>query len=203
MSTIGLLECHGTGTPAGDPSEVDSLKIHMAGKEVATESIALGSIKSQIGHAKTAAGAASIIKTALALYNKVLPASINVTTPNKQFNIETTPYYINTTTRPWIKPTTHPRRASVSAFGFGGTNFHVAMEEHQSEHTGAYRSFISAYSILLAGATKQAIIQSAKSVISRINEGEAEEVLFEIAEQSSNLTVDAHLPRLEIGRAHV
>ena len=113
--------------------------------------IALGSVKSQIAHTKAAAGAASLIKTALALYHKVLPPTINVTRPNPKFGIENTPFYINTETRPWIRANSAvPRRAGVSAFGFGGTNFHVVLEEHQSEHSGAYRLQTVARPVLLA-----------------------------------------------------
>ena len=94
--------------------------------------IALGSVKSQIAHTKAAAGVASLIKTALALHNKVLPATINVKEPNPKLGIEDTPFYLNTKIRPWIAPPDHPRRAGVSSFGFGGTNFHVVLEENEA-----------------------------------------------------------------------
>ena len=130
---IGMLEAHGTGTAAGDVAEFEGLK------EVFTENnpekscypdyqhIALGSIKSQIGHTKAAAGIAGLIKTALALHHKILPPSINIDRPSKKLGIENTPFYLNTEPRPWITDG-EPRRAGVSAFGFGGTNFHYVLE---------------------------------------------------------------------------
>jgi polyketide-type polyunsaturated fatty acid synthase PfaA len=139
-STVGLVEAHGTGTMAGDPSEFQGLSEIFGQDNPRRQYIALGSVKSQIAHTKAAAGAASLIKTALALHHKVLPATINVQRPNPKFGIENTPFYINTETRPWIRAqSAAPRRAGVSSFGFGGTNFHVVLQEYQPEHTAAYR----------------------------------------------------------------
>ena len=133
--SIGLIEAHGTGTKAGDPAEFSGLTQVFHKVDGEGQHIALGSVKSQIGHTKAAAGAAGIIKAALALDQKVLPPTLHVDKPNPAFNIEATPFYINTETRPWIKAeSAEPRRAGVSAFGFGGTNFHVVLEEYQSEH---------------------------------------------------------------------
>lgn len=136
--SIGLIEAHGTGTRAGDPAEFAGLSqvFGLEGAAVDADiasgpTIALGSVKSQIGHTKAAAGAAGMIKAALALDQKVLPPTINVDTPNPALGLETSPFYINTELRPWIKPGADvPRRAGVSAFGFGGTNFHVVLEEY-------------------------------------------------------------------------
>src|SRR4030042_1901044 len=82
-----------------------------------------------IGHTKTVAGVASLIKTALALQHKVLPPTIHVQTPNTAFRDDVCPFYISAEARPWFDGDT-PRRAGVSAFGFGGTNFHVVLEEY-------------------------------------------------------------------------
>jgi acyl transferase domain-containing protein len=138
-ATVGLIEAHGTGTMAGDPAEFQGLNEVFSQDNPNLQYIALGSVKSQIAHTKAAAGVASLIKASLALYHKVLPATINVTTPNPKLNIEKSPFYLNTEIRPWIKPAGYPRRAGVSSFGFGGTNFHVALEENEPEHNGAYR----------------------------------------------------------------
>ncbi|WP_428897949.1 malonyl CoA-acyl carrier protein transacylase [Parelusimicrobium proximum] len=122
---IGLMEAHGTSTAVGDKVEVNALNEVFA--EAKPGSIALGSIKSQIGHAKAAAGIASFIKAALALYNKVLPPSINFTEPNPAVDWATSPFKVQTKTEEWKSD--RVRRANVSSFGFGGTNFHVALEE--------------------------------------------------------------------------
>ncbi|MBL4657530.1 MAG: acyltransferase domain-containing protein, partial [Flavobacteriales bacterium] len=139
-STVGLIEAHGTGTVAGDLSEGKSMKMVFSDNNPELGHIALGSVKSQIGHTKAAAGVAGIIKASLALHHKVLPGTINVTRPKPDMEIETTPFYLNSETRPWFaKSSKTPRRAGVSAFGFGGVNVHVAMEEFSEEHTENYR----------------------------------------------------------------
>ncbi len=96
--------------------------------------MAVGSVKSMIGHTKATAGVAGLIKIVNALYHRVLPATIGVETPNPQANFGESPFYVNTETRPWLQPANgQPRRAGVSGFGFGGTNFHVVVEEYQGE----------------------------------------------------------------------
>ena len=129
-STIELIEAHGTGTKAGDAAEFSGLRtvFEEAGAQAAT--IAMGSVKSQIGHTKATAGAAGLFKALMALRSGVLPPTIKVEQPNPNLNIETTPLYINTEARPWVRGTDHPRRAGVSAFGFGGSNFHILLEEY-------------------------------------------------------------------------
>ena len=121
--SLGLIEAHGTGTVAGDSTEFEALNQFFGAHNIQKQSIALGSVKSQIGHTKAAAGAASLIKAALALHHKILPPTINVTEPNPKLNIKNSPFYLNTQTRPWIRAEGEPpRRAGVSSFGFGGTN---------------------------------------------------------------------------------
>ena len=123
---VGLVEAHGTGTRVGDAVELGALT-ELFAPYAKPSTIGLGSVKSQIGHAKAAAGIASLIKTSLALYNKVLPPSVNFETPNPIVDWATCPFRVITKTEDWN--TDKIRRANVSAFGFGGTNFHVAMEE--------------------------------------------------------------------------
>ncbi|MDR2612113.1 MAG: hypothetical protein LBG06_04495, partial [Deltaproteobacteria bacterium] len=89
----------------------------------------MGSVKSQIGHTKAAAGAAGLVKAVLSLYHKVLPPTIKVRNPLPPLKDEGCPFYVNTEARPWLASGTHPRRAGVSAFGFGGSNFHCLLEE--------------------------------------------------------------------------
>lgn len=130
---VGLLECHGTGTPVGDLTELTALRD--AYSEVVDEKqiVAIGTVKSQIGHTKGAAGAAGMIKLALALHQKVLPPTINVDQPREAMDFPNSPFYVNTRTMPWIAEPQRPvRRAAVSSFGFGGTNFHCVLEEYRS-----------------------------------------------------------------------
>ncbi|MBE3045427.1 acyltransferase domain-containing protein, partial [Candidatus Bathyarchaeota archaeon] len=157
-ATVGLIEAHGTGTMAGDPAEFQGLNEVFSENNPNKQTIALGSVKSQIGHTKAAAGVASLIKISLALYHKVLPATIHVNTPNPKFEIEKSPFYLNNEIRPWVKPANYARRAGVSSFGFGGTNFHVALEENESEHTGPYRLNSASKVILLSAPTPDELL---------------------------------------------
>ncbi len=132
-STIELVEAHGTGTKVGDAVEVKALnEVYRSYKPNGTW-CALGSVKSQIGHTKAAAGVAGVIKAALALYHKVIPPTMKVDKPLELIESGKTPFYINCEQRPWLPNPNHPRRAAVSAFGFGGSNFHCVLEEGQSE----------------------------------------------------------------------
>ncbi|MCE9567577.1 MAG: SDR family NAD(P)-dependent oxidoreductase [Planctomycetes bacterium] len=139
--TIELVEAHGTGTKVGDATEVTALtEIYGSvnnGKRSGTGRpwAAIGSVKSQIGHTKAAAGAASLIKVALALHFKVLPPTIKVTQPVEPLASADSPFYVNLTMRPWLPRKEHPRRAAVSAFGFGGSNFHAVLEEYGAAKT--------------------------------------------------------------------
>ncbi|HIF06269.1 MAG TPA: hypothetical protein EYQ64_04775, partial [Gemmatimonadetes bacterium] len=133
--TIGLVEAHGTGTRVGDATEARGLADVYEGTGREGSWCALGSVKSMIGHTKAAAGAAGLIKAALALHHKVLPPTIKVETPTEAVSPGETPFYVNTEKRPWLAESGHPRRAGVSAFGFGGSNFHCVVEEYESQTT--------------------------------------------------------------------
>jgi acyl transferase domain-containing protein/NAD(P)H-dependent flavin oxidoreductase YrpB (nitropropane dioxygenase family)/NAD(P)-dependent dehydrogenase (short-subunit alcohol dehydrogenase family) len=133
-ATVGLIEAHGTGTVAGDRAEVRALTDVFAEAEAPPQRSAIGSVKSMIGHTKCTAGAAGLIKAALALYHKVLPPTLGVDKPNPSVDFSKTPFFVNSEIRPWLAGADgHARRAGVSAFGFGGTNFHIAMEEYKGE----------------------------------------------------------------------
>lgn len=129
--TVELVEAHGTGTKVGDGVEVSALA-QVYPKTNKGPWCALGSVKSQIGHAKAAAGVAGFIKAALSLYNKVLPPTIKCQQPLDILKEKSTPFYVNQKMRPWLSQSDHPRRAAVSAFGFGGSNFHCVLEEHEA-----------------------------------------------------------------------
>ena len=131
--TVELVEAHGTGTRVGDEMEFTALKNVFGAVNPNGNRCALGSVKSMIGHTKAAAGAAGLIKSALSLYNKVLPPTIKAENPDPKLGIQTSPFYLNTSPRPWFSHNDHPRRGGVSSFGFGGSNFHVVLEEYQRE----------------------------------------------------------------------
>jgi len=134
-ATIGNIEAHGTGTKVGDKVEFTALQKVFGNDKVRPAHCAIGSVKSMIGHTKAAAGSAAVIKTALALKNKVLPPTLKAEFPDPDLNMEKSPFYINSEARPWFTEKDLPRRSGVSSFGFGGSNFHVVMEEYTKEKT--------------------------------------------------------------------
>jgi polyketide-type polyunsaturated fatty acid synthase PfaA len=129
---IELIEAHGTATKAGDAAEFEGLRRAFSdGSAPRDRWCALGSIKSQIGHTKSAAGAAGLFKALLALRQGVLPPTIKVDRPNPALSVETSPFYVNTAARPWVHAPATPRRAGLSSFGFGGSNYHLTLEEYR------------------------------------------------------------------------
>lgn len=130
--TVELIEAHGTGTRVGDVTEFEALRSVFREARGEGQWCAVGSVKSQIGHTKAAAGAAGLIKAALAIYHRALPPTIKVRQPNSRMNVSESPFYVSTELRPWVTAEDRPRRAGVSAFGFGGSNFHAVIEEHQA-----------------------------------------------------------------------
>ncbi len=129
-ATCSYVEGHGTSTKVGDVVEVESLIEAFGAAGLPAHSIPLGSVKSNIGHLKAGAGAAGFFKAVLALAQKVVPPSLNFERPNPNLDWSKSPFYVNTELREWAKPACGVRRAGLSAFGFGGTNFHVVVEEH-------------------------------------------------------------------------
>ncbi len=121
---VGLVEAHGTGTVVGDATELRTLTGFFSSAGAAPGSCVLGSVKSQIGHTKCAAGLAGLIKAALALWHEVVPPTLHLSAPNAAWDAETSPFTFTTAARPWAEPA---RLAGVSAFGFGGTNFHAVL----------------------------------------------------------------------------
>ncbi len=175
-TSVGLIEAHGTGTMVGDPAEFTALKEVFSKNNSRTQHIALGSVKSQIGHAKAAAGAASLIKTALALHHKVLPATINITQPHPKLGLENSPLYLNTKTRPWMRSQGElPRRAGVSSFGFGGTNYHIVLEEYSSEHDRPYRLHNTPQSVLLFASTPEQLKSRCQEILGQLQSSEKEQ----------------------------
>jgi acyl transferase domain-containing protein len=124
---IGYVEAHGTGTPLGDSVEVAALTRVFREKTQRRGICALGSIKTNIGHLDAASGVASMIKAILAIEHGEVPATLHFRRPNPALDLERSPFFVNAETTLWPGP--GPRRAGVSAFGIGGTNAHVILEE--------------------------------------------------------------------------
>jgi len=135
MSTIGLYEAHGTGTPVGDKAEAETLFTLLQNGSGEPANCAVGSVKSLTGHTKNAAGMVGLIKASMALFHRTLPPHAGIDEPIEVFQQSDSPAYLPNTARPWLS-SIHARRAGVSAFGFGGTNAHAVLEEYPAERAG-------------------------------------------------------------------
>ncbi|MEZ5097295.1 MAG: type I polyketide synthase [Nocardioides sp.] len=162
-TTASAVEAHGTSTRVGDAAELNSLSAVFGGAGAAPGSIALGSVKSNIGHLKAAAGTAGLFKMVYSLRERQLAPSLNFRDPNPNVDWDTVPFAVNTELRAWPEPPGGVRRGGVSAFGFGGTNFHVVVEEHvPGRHRPVPRSFASAQ---LPSGTVTAAVPTAGSAV--------------------------------------
>ncbi|WP_197413385.1 polyketide synthase [Flavobacterium sp. TAB 87] len=136
-SSISYVETHGTGTPVGDPIELEGLKIGF-GKHTKNNFCAIGSIKSNMGHLTAAAGVAGLIKTILAMNHKLIPPSLGFEKPNPIIDFKNSPFYVNSKLSKWESDA--PLRAGVSSFGVGGTNVHLVVEEYPIEQKNSSSS---------------------------------------------------------------
>ena len=131
-ATLGSYEAHGTGTTVGDKVELTSINNVLENSLADEDSCAVGSVKSLIGHTKTSAGIVGLIKSALSLHYQTLAPHPMNGSPIDLLAQNNTPVYLLEKARPWFKNTNYPRRAGISAFGFGGTNTHVTVEEYNN-----------------------------------------------------------------------
>jgi acyl transferase domain-containing protein/NAD(P)H-dependent flavin oxidoreductase YrpB (nitropropane dioxygenase family)/NAD(P)-dependent dehydrogenase (short-subunit alcohol dehydrogenase family) len=192
-ATVGLVEAHGTGTVAGDGAEVQALATVFGEYGSGRQACAIGSVKSMIGHTKATAGVAGLIKAALALHHRVLPPTIGVTEPNPKANFAESPFYVNTEARPWLTGgADHPRRAGVSAFGFGGTDFHLVLEEYTGSYLPAVEATVDRWpgELLLWRGTRDEIAGSLASLAEQLGAG-AQPSLADLA---LTLALDAPAP---------
>jgi acyl transferase domain-containing protein len=194
-STVKLIEGHGTATGAGDAAEFESMSMVFGKNDPTLNHIAIGSIKSQIGHTKSAAGAAGMIKSALALYHKVLPGTINVTKPHEKFGIEKSPFYVNAATRPWFRNGV-PRRAGVSAFGFGGVNVHFAMEEYEKSTSFTDRMHQAFHNIYIKDTDANSLLSNLKNTITALHSEEVNTIFYNLKETSKQGTAKQHEARV-------
>lgn len=126
--TIGLLEAHGTGIPLGERTELMALQSVFGSRKGDLPTIPIGSVKSMIGHCIPASGSAAMIKMSMALTNKIIPPQL-CEDVNSDSGLDETPFYVSTENRPWTHSSDLPRRAAINAFGFGGINAHMILEE--------------------------------------------------------------------------
>ncbi|NKB97856.1 MAG: SDR family oxidoreductase [Pseudomonadales bacterium] len=168
-SQIGLVEAHGTGTRLGDPVELAALNLAYKDSDLPSNSIALGSVKGNIGHLDTAAGVVGLIKLVLAIENSTLPRSINYSKPNSDLRIEETPFYVNSQTLRW---TTEFKVGAVSSLGVGGTNAHVIVSEHRQKTTSM--SWEGPFPIVLSAASQESLDATIDRIVdeSKVQDGE-------------------------------
>jgi acyl transferase domain-containing protein len=138
--SVSYIEAHGTGTPLGDPVEINGLKAAFkalyaaTGKDGGRQHCGLGSVKTNIGHLELAAGVAGVIKVLLQMKHRTLVKSLHSERLNPYIDLDGSPFYVVQEAREWTaadaQGTAVPRRAGVSSFGFGGVNAHVVLEEY-------------------------------------------------------------------------
>jgi len=166
-NTINYVETHGTGTALGDPIEIAALTQAFRATTDEKGFCAIGSVKTNIGHADTAAGVAGMIKTVLALSHRMIPPSLNFERPNPQIDFAGSPFYVNTKLRPW-EPGLTPGRAGVSSFGIGGTNAHVILEEPPAvAESGAARP---RQLLILSAKNERALDQATNALAERLEQ---------------------------------
>jgi amino acid adenylation domain-containing protein len=175
--SITYIEAHGTATPLGDPIEVAALTKAF---RLGTEDFgfcAIGTAKANVGHLDAAAGVAGVIKTAISLNKAILPPLAQFKTPNPNIDFKNSPFYINNEASSWRS--NGPRRAGVSAFGVGGVNAHIVLEETAARvsSTPSTRST----QLLCLSARSQAALQSAKENLARALQSHPELVLEDVA----------------------
>ncbi|MGA9362364.1 MAG: type I polyketide synthase, partial [Mycobacterium sp.] len=160
-STVSYVETHGTGTPLGDPIEIQGLRTAFEVSQTPRAApCVLGSVKSNIGHLEVAAGIVGLIKTILCLKNKAIPATLHFTSPNPELRLDQSPFTVQSKYGPWESDGV--RRAGVSSFGVGGTNAHVVVEEApavpaHAEPTGPQVLLLSAQTAAALGEARTAL----------------------------------------------
>jgi len=174
--TISYVEAHGTGTKLGDPIELEALATVFKEKTSKKNYCALGSVKTNIGHASGAAGVAGVQKVLLSMQHKTLVPSLNVTKENAIFDFKNSPFYISREKQPWDISSGSLRRASVSAFGFSGTNAHLVIEEYQRPAKNNQAAPVIAHNtgviIPLSARTNEQLKQRAQDLLDFIRKNE-------------------------------
>lgn len=175
--TIGYIEAHGTGTALEDSIEIAALRQVFQARTGRKQFCALGSVKTNVGHLDAAAGITGLIKTALAVQQGQLPPSLHFERPNPKIDFANSPFYVNTALKDW-RATGTKRRAGVSAFGIGGTNVHVVLEEApQAEPSGPSRP----WELLALSARTPTALETATANLARFLKQHPEAALADVA----------------------
>ncbi|HVI44560.1 MAG TPA: SDR family NAD(P)-dependent oxidoreductase, partial [Chitinophaga sp.] len=179
--TIGMVECHGTGTRLGDPIEMEALTNAFRAFTDKKGYCAVGSVKTAIGHAVAAAGIASVIKAVLSLRHQQIPPTLHFETPNEQIPFAESPFYVITKLKDWAATNLSPRRAAVSSFGFSGTNAHMVLEEAPARTKVRSQSLPPAFLVALSAKTAAALQQKAADLLTWLQQPDQRQLLTDIA----------------------
>lgn len=159
---VSYIEAHGTGTPLGDPIEIEGIKsafeelYEIKGLEIPEEKhCGIGSIKTNLGHLEAAAGVIGLIKVLLSLAHKTLPGNPHLETQNKYIELAQTPFYLTKETSDWNVKAGNKRIVGISSFGFGGANAHVVLEEYTPKQQKVYTNKEAAIIVLSAHTREQ------------------------------------------------
>ncbi|MFG2617246.1 SDR family NAD(P)-dependent oxidoreductase [Streptomyces sp. NPDC048507] len=170
---VGLIEAHGTGTVVGDSTELAVLSDLFTASGATPGSCSLGSVKSQLGHTKCAAGLAGLIKAARAVHAGVRPPTLHLDTPVPAWRADTSPFFFDTEARPWAAPPER-RIAGVSAFGFGGANYHAVLSGHAgSEEPRHGREEWPAELFCFRGEDRRAAARAVARLAARVEQNDA------------------------------
>ena len=163
--SIGYIEAHGTGTSLGDPIELAALTRAFREKTSAKQFCAIGTAKTNVGHLDIAAGVTGLINATNILRHGILPPTLHFREPNPQFDLGNSPFYVNAKPTEW-KRQDLPRRAGVSAFGVGGTNAHVILEEPPAQISG--KSTRPAQLLVLSARSEQALEKATDNLVEHL-----------------------------------
>ncbi|WFQ80453.1 amino acid adenylation domain-containing protein [Xenorhabdus sp. SF857] len=166
IDDVGMIEAHGTGTPLGDPIEVDALRTVFSDRSGSVPPCYLGSVKSNIGHLDTAAGIASLIKAVLAVWQGYIPPTLNVQQPNPALRLQESPFRLATQGQRW---TQELRTAGVSSFGIGGTNCHIVVQSLPTELHRRRINHSPTAPLLLSAASEASLRQLAQRYATALN----------------------------------
>ncbi|MFJ3192223.1 SDR family NAD(P)-dependent oxidoreductase [Streptomyces griseoviridis] len=181
---VGLIEAHGTGTVVGDRTELATLTEVFAEHGAAPGSCAVGSVKSQIGHTKCAAGLAGLVKTTLALHHGVKPPTLHLSRPNPAWDADTSPFVFHTSAVPWAAEPAE-RIAGVSAFGFGGTNFHVVLRAYDQAPAAHALDAWPAELFLFRGRDEEAAAKAVRALLALIEQDGGHSRLRDLAHHAA------------------
>jgi acyl transferase domain-containing protein/enoyl-CoA hydratase/carnithine racemase/acyl carrier protein len=177
-ATIDCVEAHGTGTRLGDPIELEALATVFKEKTAKKRFCALGSVKSNIGHTSGAAGVASLQKVLLCMKHRTLVPTLHVTRENALFDFDDSPFYVSKQARAWEAAGAAPRRATVSSFGFSGTNAHLVVEEYVPRRRAPAAGSAAGHLVPLSARTGEQLRQRALDLLAFIRAGGAQAIDF-------------------------